>query len=135
MEIKDIPQDDSPIFRGQTKVIYATEKGHYQKSTTTGWQDETFATQLAVDALATQAKVAYEQCVCGQYSPLYFRMYQYRYDVSSLAQATGFFQWQIKRHFQPAIFNRLPEKKLRKYLAAFQLSLFEFTHLPDHHAL
>ena len=49
MDINEIPQDDSKIFRGQKKVIYATQNGHYKTGTTTGWNTEEFVTEQAVE--------------------------------------------------------------------------------------
>ena len=49
MDINEIPQDDSKIFRGQKKVIYATQNGHYKTGTTTGWDTEAFVTEQAVE--------------------------------------------------------------------------------------
>ena len=48
MEINDIPQDNSKIFRGQHKVVYATKDGNYQTATTNGWETEEFAILLYV---------------------------------------------------------------------------------------
>ena len=51
MEINDIPQDNSKIFRGQRKVVYATQNGNYQTATSNGWETEEFATEQAVEEL------------------------------------------------------------------------------------
>lgn len=127
MEIEQIPQDDSKIFRGQKKVIYATRNGNYETGTTTGWEDEEFATTQAVDELQQQAEQALQAVRTGEKSALYYLMYKYRFDEASLAQATGFWQWQIRRHFRPDIFAKLSEKKLKKYAEVFGLSLGELS--------
>lgn len=127
MEIEQIPQDDSKIFRGQKKVIYATRNGNYETGTTTGWEDEEFATTQAVDELQQQAEQALQAVGTGEKSALYYLMYKYRFDEASLAQATGFWQWQIRRHFRPDIFAKLSEKKLKKYAEVFGLSLGELS--------
>ncbi|QIM62067.1 hypothetical protein A1D29_01365 [Pasteurellaceae bacterium Orientalotternb1] len=125
MEIDDIPQDDSKIFRGQKKVIYATQNGNYQTATSTGWQTEEFATQQAVDELEKQTAEALQAVRSGEKSAIYYLMYKNRYDLQSLAQATGFWQWQIKRHFRPEVFAKLSEKTLEKYVAVFGVLLQE----------
>ena len=51
MDINDIPQDDSPSYRGHQKIIYGTRNGRYQAATSTGWQDESYATVQAVAEL------------------------------------------------------------------------------------
>ncbi len=125
MDINDIPQDDSKIFRGQKKVIYATRDGNYQTGTTTGWEDEEFATQQAVEDLNQQTEAALQAVKNGEKSALYYLMYKYRYDEQSLAQATGFWQWQIRRHFKPEIWVKLSEKKLERYAEVFGVSVRE----------
>lgn len=119
MEIDEIPQDDSKIFRGQRKVIYGTRNGKFEAGTSTGWQAEEFATEQAVDELNQLTEQALQAVKNGEKSPIYYLMYKNRYDLQSLAQATGFWQWQIKRHFRPEVFEKLSERKLERYVGVF----------------
>ncbi|WP_293730528.1 hypothetical protein [uncultured Actinobacillus sp.] len=123
MDINDIPQDNSKIFRGQKKVIYATRNGNYESGTTSGWDDEEFATQQAVEELKQQTEQALQAVKNGEKSPLYYLMYKYRFDEQSLAQATGFWQWQIRRHCKPEVWAKLSEKKLEKYAGVFGVDI------------
>ncbi len=125
MDIKDIPQDNSKIFRGQKKVIYATRNGNYESGTTSGWDDEEFATQQAVEELNQQTEQALQAVKNGEKSPLYYLMYKYRFDEQSLAQATGFWQWQIRRHCKPEVWVKLSQKKLEKYAEVFGVDIKE----------
>ncbi|MGX2975068.1 hypothetical protein ACWIUH_08750 [Ursidibacter arcticus] len=119
MDIEDIPQDDSKIFQGQRKVIYATRNGKFEAGTTTGWQAEEFATEQAVDELNQLTEQALQAVKNGEKSIIYYLMYKNRYDLQTLAKATGFWQWQIKRHFRPEVFKKLSQKKLRIYAGVF----------------
>lgn len=130
MELNDVPQDNSQIFRGQKKVIYATQNGHYQASTSSGWTTEEFATNQAVAELDLQAQQAYEQVKQGEKSPLYYYMFYYRFDVASLAQATGLWRWRIQRHFRPHIFQKLPPRILKRYAQVFHLPITQLQQLP-----
>ncbi len=123
MNINDIPQDNSKIFRGQKKIIYATRNGNYESGTTSGWDDEEFATQQAVEELNQQTEQALQAVKNGEKSPLYYLMYKYRFDEQSLAQATGFWQWQIRRHCKPEIWAKLSQKKLEKYAGVFGVDI------------
>lgn len=125
MEIDDIPQDNSNIFQGQKKVVYATQNGRYHCATSTGWQAEEFATQQAVDELTQHAEQARQAVNRGEKSIIYYLMYKNRYDLQTLAQATGFWQWQIKRHFKPHIFEKLSNKQLEVYSEVFGIDLIE----------
>ena len=93
MEINDIPQDNSKIFRGQGKVGYATQDGNYQTATSNGWETEEFATEQAVEELNQLTAEALDAVKRGEKSPLFYYMYRYRFDLPSLAQATGFWHW------------------------------------------
>lgn len=129
MDVKDIPQDDSKIFRGQKKVIYATCNGQYQRATSSGWNDEEFATKQAVLDLENKMEQALQAVKCGEKSIIFYLMYKYRFDQTSLAQATGLWRWQIRRHFKPHIFAKLSDKTLVKYANVFRLSLSQLTAL------
>lgn len=125
MEINDIPQDNSKIFRGQRKVLYATKEGNYQTATSNGWETEEFATEQAVKELNQLTAEALDAVKRGEKSPLFYYMYRYRFDLPSLAQATGFWQWQIKRHFKPSVFAKLSDKVLERYAEVFGVAILE----------
>ena len=125
MEIKDIPQDDSESYHGHLKVIYGTRDGRYEAATSSGWQDEAYATEMAVAELDEQTRTAREAVARGEYSPLYYHMFRFRHDETGLAMAAGVWKWQLRRHLRPEIFARLPDKTLQKYADALQISIDE----------
>ena len=129
MDINEIPQDDSKIFRGQKKVIYATQNGHYKTGTTTGWDTEAFVTKQAVEEFNQLTNEALDAVKRGEKLPLFYYMYRYRFDLQTLAQTTGFWQWQIKRHFKPSVFAKLSNKVLGRYAEVFGVSMEEIKHV------
>lgn len=131
MDIENIPQHNSKTYGGHNKIIYARQNGHYISATCNGWEDEEYATLQAVNALNAETKKAHELVKSGQKSPLYFYMYAYRHDTVSLAQCSGFFHWQVKRHLKPDIFNKLSLKKLNRYAKALNLSLSQLKTVPQ----
>ena len=133
MEVKEIPQDNSSTYDGFRRVVYATDNGHYVAGITSGWQVEEFVTKQAVADLDQRTREAYQAVQSGQYSPLHYYMYRFRYELFDLAQEAGFFMWQVKRHLKPEVFFRLPEKKLQRYAHAFGLSVEEVKKLPEYH--
>jgi len=58
MKIDDIPQDNSASYHGHRKVIYGPRDGHYEAATSNGWQDEAYATEMAVCELDAQTQAA-----------------------------------------------------------------------------
>lgn len=125
MEVEDIPQDNSKSYHGQRKIIYGTRNGHYEAATSTGWQEESYATEMAVSELEQQTEAAREAVAQGAYSPLYYHMFRFRHDETSLAMAAGVWKWQLRRHLRPEVFAKLPEKTLRKYADALCISIEE----------
>ena len=116
MKKSNVPQDTSQTYGGHNKIIYAhNESGSYEKTRSSGWSIEEYATSMAVDALQEQAEIARQNVAQGKSSILEFYMYKQRLDITSLSQATGFFKWQIRRHLKPAVFSKLSQKKLQNY--------------------
>ena len=132
MKADEVPQDDNSIYRGQKRAVYATQKdGEYDVVPSSGWDVEEEATQQAVAELERLANEAYADCEAGEASPLVYHMYSKRLDLLSLSQATGLFQWRIKRHFRPAVFKKLSEKILERYADVMGLSIQEIKQLPQ----
>lgn len=131
MNVNEVPQDDSKIFGGERKVLYATSENGYQAAKSTGWETEEFATAQAVLELQRQTEAARAAVVRGEKSPLFFHMLNMRFDEPGLAMAAGVWQWQLRRHFRPEIFFRLPEKTLAKYAQAFQMDIADLQKLPE----
>ncbi|MBS5742966.1 MAG: hypothetical protein KHW43_05635, partial [Neisseria sp.] len=82
-----------------------------------------YATEMAVCELDAQTQAAREAVEKGEYSPLYYHMFRCRYDETGLAMAAGVWKWQLRRHFRPEVFAKLPAKTLQKYADACQISI------------
>jgi hypothetical protein len=101
--------------------------GHCQGAQSDGWEPEAFATQLAVAELHEQevaAQVAWQR---GELSPLKCLMYRYRLDEPALGQITGLWQWRIRRHFRPAVYQKHSAAILGRYAEAFGLPIEQLT--------
>jgi len=131
MRDQEVPQDNSTIYHGEKRALYATDKsGEYGVVASSGWSVEAEATQQAVAELERLADEAYNAWVEGNSSPLAFHMYDKRLDLLSLSQATGLFQWRIKRHFNPNTFSRLSDKMLTRYADVMGLCIEELKTVP-----
>ncbi len=132
MDIKSVPQDDSVTYAKMKKAIYASDRdGKLQTVSSSGWDVEELVTTQALDEIEDSIKQAYKEVKAGEKSPLYFHMYDARMDLLVLAQSTGFFQWTIKKHFKPVVFNNLSEKKLLEYCDVLGKTLQEIKTLPE----
>lgn len=131
MKIDNVPQDDNKTYGGYKRILYAVDDNScYEKVESSGWETEEFATLMAVDDFREQALAAHERCKQGVDSPLAYHMYNNRLDILSLAQASGFFQWTIRRHLRPQVFNALSKKTLTRYSEIFDIDVNALMTLP-----
>ncbi|MGI9309647.1 MAG: hypothetical protein ACR2P6_10320 [Gammaproteobacteria bacterium] len=132
MKKDEVPQDSSAAYAGQKKAVYATDtEGRYGLTRTTGWEAEEHVLEQALEhlkGLANEAMLAVQE---GRASPLLYHMYARRMDFALLAQSTGFFRWQVKRHCRPAVFARLPAASLQRYAEALGLAVAELQRCPE----
>ena len=63
----------------------------------------------------------------GTISPIAYFMQKKLMDLPLLAQYVGKWQWQVRRHMNPSVFNELSEAMLRKYAEVFQITVQELT--------
>jgi len=132
LKAQEVPQDDNSTYHGEKRAVYATTKdGDYGVVASSGWDVEAEATQQAVAELQRLADEAYAACETGKCSPLEYHMYAKRLDLLSLSQATGLFQWRIKRHFNVKNFNKLSDKLLDRYADVMGITISELKKLPQ----
>jgi len=122
MKKEEVPQDLSSLGNITKEVCYATDNsGKYTTELSRGWEVKIKALDVAWEDIEKRIEAAREQVVNNNASPLLFFMEYRLMDISILADYTGFWKWQIKRHLKPAVFNKLSIIKLRKYAEAFNI--------------
>jgi hypothetical protein len=129
---EEVPQHNAKAFHGQTKALYATDDdGNYAVVGSNGWEAEEIVLDQAAEVFEQAAADAHARARQGSGSPLEYHMAKRRMDVLLLAQATGFWQWQVRRHLRPGAFESLPAPKQARYVEALDLSLQALLTLPD----
>jgi hypothetical protein len=124
MEDKDIPQDLSKLNNVTKELCYAVDKdGNYTTALSTGWEIKAQALDIAWQDIYNRVEEAKLDVLNGKCSPITFYMEKKLMDLQILADYTGFWQWQIKRHRKPSIFNQLSEKILQKYSQVFEVTI------------
>ena len=133
MKKEDVPQDLSALGKITTEICYATdESGNYTTSQSKGWQVKIEALGVTWDDIEKKVQTAREKVLNNEASPLLFFMERSVMNISILADYTGFWKWQIKRHLKPSVFRKLSEKTLRKYADVFNVSVEEFKTMTVH---
>ena len=132
MDINSVPQDDSSTHSEIKKAIYASDaNGKIQNIASTGWEVEETVTRQAIDDLKESTKEAYDAVNSGEMSPLYYHMFEVRMDLTVLSQSTGFFQWTIKKDFNPKQFAKIKQTRLEEYCDVLGVSKKETMELPN----
>ncbi len=130
MRKKDVPQDRNSTLNGARKVVYAVdEKGQYTMVPTTGWEVEEIVTGMAVERYTELAQEALNRARQGLTSPLEYHMFASRLHVATLAQSTGLFQWQVRRHLRLPI-AKIKPKTLRLYAEALGMRSDQLSDIP-----
>ena len=124
MKIKDLPQDPSVLDKFTKDVVYAEDDaGNYTTGLSRGWEVKAEALNIAWQDIEQRINDAKLKVNNGEASPVLFFMELRLMDFLTIAAYTGFWQWQIKRHINPALFKKLSDKKLKKYAAVFDISI------------
>jgi len=132
MKEKEVPQDRAKAFQGQRKALYAVdENGQYAIVPSSGWEAEEIVLEQAIEEYERAAAEAFERAKSGAASPLEYHMCRCRMDVLLLAQSTGFFRWQVRRHLRPGAFAALSAAKQRRYVEALGLDERALDSLPE----
>jgi hypothetical protein len=131
MDLDSVPQEGNATLGGHRKAVYARDaQGRMVIAASRGWEAEEIVTSHAVEALQAQAEAARLRVEAGLASPLEYWMYARRMDVGLLAQSTGFWRWQVRRHLRPEVFSRLSAAKLQRHADALGLPADLLKRLP-----
>jgi hypothetical protein len=123
MKKKDIPQDLGPLSKITKEVCYAVDDtGKYTTELSQGWEVKTNALDAAWKDIEERVSAAKQKVNKKEASPLLYFMELRLMDVPIVAAYTGFWKWQVRRHMKPEVFERLSEKKLKKYAEIFEVS-------------
>lgn len=126
-----VPQDASPTYGGLRKLLYAVdEKGEYTGVPSSGWEVESFSTELAVAELERHRAEAWQRARDGRSSALEYHMFARRMDFDTLAAVSGMWHWRLRRHLRPAVFARLSHRILRRYADAMGITVEQLRVLP-----
>ncbi|MCC8425877.1 hypothetical protein [Mucilaginibacter sp. UR6-11] len=124
MKKEDVPQDLGALGKITKEVCYATDaSGKYTTQLSNGWDVKSTALATAWQQVEKRIAAAKQKVLNNEASPLLFFMEKGLMDIQILAGYTGFWQWQVKRHLKPEVFNTLSDKKLQKYADVFNVSV------------
>lgn len=133
MKKENIPQDPSALDKFTKEVCYAVDSsGKYVTELSRGWEIKATALDVAWQDIEQRIAAARQKVLNKEASPLLFFMELRLMDTGIVSAYTGFWKWQVKRHLKPAVFEKLPEKKLQRYATAFNVSITELKTMEVH---
>ena len=128
MNVNEVPQDPKDFKGGDKlrKLMYATDKdGNYTGIVSSGWDAENFAMKQAWDDVDETLADTEAQVRAGAVSPIAYFMQKNLMDLALLAKYVGKWQWQVKRHMKPSVFNKMDNALLQKYADVFRITIEE----------
>lgn len=125
MRKEEVPQDESKLGSANIKdMVYAVdENGEYVTELSSGWAPKTIALDNAIQEIEERIEDAKRRVLEGETSPIEYYMELHKMDIPILASYVGLWKWRVKRHFKPAVFNKLNNKILQKYANVFEISI------------
>jgi hypothetical protein len=135
MKKENVPQDMSALGKITKEVCYATDSsGKYTTELSSGWNVKIEALDVAWKDVEERIAKAREKVLNNEASPLLFFMELRLMDMGIVADYTGLWKWQIKRHLKPGVFKRLSQRTLQKYAEAFNVKVEDLKTMNVHEA-
>lgn len=129
MKKSELPQDNGALTPLTKEVCYVkNEDGKYETDLSTGWDAKKVALEEAWKEIERRKQEAHNRVKSCEISPIVYFMEVKLMDLTVLSGYTGFYKWQIKRHFKPSVFKKLSDEKLNKYATVFEISVDELKH-------
>lgn len=127
MKKEEVPQDKSSLSSIKMKELcYATdEKGNYTTALSSGWEPKTIALENSIEDVNERIEAAKQSVKDGKASPIVYFMEMHKMDWMTLCSYVNMWQWRVKRHAKPSVFNKLSNKILARYAEAFEISVEE----------
>ena len=126
MKKEEVPQDNGPLSKSTKEVCYVkNDIGNFEPVLSTGWEVKSAALDSAWDEVNRRVEDARKEVADGNMSPIYYFMELKLMDAGILAAYTNFWAFNVKRHWQPKVFNKLSKRRLNKYAEVFEISVEE----------
>jgi hypothetical protein len=124
MKKNEIPHDLGALGKITKEVCYAVDdSGKYTTELSEGWEVKATALDVAWQDVEARIASAKQKVLNNEASPLLFFMELKLMDIPIVSAYTGFWKWQVKRHFKPSVFKKLSDRKLQKYADIFETSV------------
>lgn len=127
MKKQNLPQDESSLqAANMTELLYVTdENDNYTTANSIGWDAKKAALDESMELINERIEEAKQNVANNIVSPIIYFMEFNKMDFQVLAAYVDKWQWTVKRHAKPNVFNKLSDSTLKKYADAFGISVDE----------
>jgi hypothetical protein len=133
MKKDELPQDLGALGKITGEVCYVVdESGNYTTKLSNGWEVKSSALEVAWKDVEQRINAAKLKVDKREASPILFFMELRVMDIAIVADYTGFWKWQVKRHLKYSVFEKLSEAKLVRYAELFEVSVNELKTMQVH---
>lgn len=136
--LKDPEPDDlddskeESMLSGYKQVWYRHDlNGRYTSIPDKEWIGEKIANSLVHEDINQKLEIIRQDVLSEKVSALSYHMVKNHMDICILSEYSGFWKWQIKRHFCFKKFNKLNEKILKIYAKVFNMSSENLFKVPE----
>ncbi|WP_295116699.1 hypothetical protein [uncultured Chitinophaga sp.] len=125
MKKDEVPQDGENMHHGTFKQLFyaVDDSGKYTTATSVGWEPENIAMSQAWEEINEKVEQTRKDVLAGKLSPIAYHMEKSLLTLPQLAAYVNKWQWQVKRHMKPAVFETLSEDLLQRYASTFNISV------------
>lgn len=125
MKKDEVPQDGENMHHGTFKQLFyaVDDTGKYTTATSVGWEPENIAMSQAWEEINEKVEQTRKDVLAGKLSPIAYYMEKTLLTLPQLASYVNKWQWQVKRHMQPSVFNNLSEELLQRYASTFNITV------------
>ncbi len=131
MRTDEVPQDGA-YLEGKKRGAYALDaNGRYTVVATAGWEAETAATRMALEAADAQIQAAWADVRDGRKSPLWYHLAARQLNLALVAEYAGCSRLRVWWHCRPGPFASLGDAWLERYAKALRVPAERLRVLPE----
>ena len=131
MRAEEVPQDGA-YLEGKKRGAYALDSdGRYTVVATAGWEAETAATRIALEAADAQIRAAWQAVGDGARSPLWYHLAARQLTTALVAEYAGCSRVRVWWHCRPGPFAALSAEWLERYAKALRVPVEQLRALPE----
>jgi hypothetical protein len=131
MRADEVPQDGA-YLEGKKRGAYAVDaNGRYTVVATAGWEAETAATRVALEAADAQIRAAWDEVKRGLKSPLWYHLAARQLTAAQVAEYAGLSRLRVWWHLRPGAWAALPAAVLERYAKALRVPAEKLNGVPE----